>query len=74
VLKNIIKGLEKFAKRNAASDATESLIPSLMADMRFPPHLEEQYLMRLRYGLSQYYARRYRPLEIANQAKTVEEE
>jgi cyclase len=74
VLKNILKGLEKLAKRNAASDATENLIPNLLADMQFPPHLEEQYLLRLRYGLSQYYARRYRPLEIANQAKPVEEE
>ncbi len=73
-MKSILKGLEKLAKRNVASEATESLIPGLLAEMQFPPHLEEQYIQRLRYGLSQYYARRYRPLEIANQARPGDDE
>jgi glyoxylase-like metal-dependent hydrolase (beta-lactamase superfamily II) len=73
-LKTILKGLERLSKRNAPSEATEGLIPGLLGEMRFPAHLEEQYLHRLRYGLAQYYARRYRPLEVANQIKPSEDE
>jgi glyoxylase-like metal-dependent hydrolase (beta-lactamase superfamily II) len=74
LLKNILKGLERLAKRNAPAEATEGLIPSLLGELNFPPQLEDQYLHRLRYGLAQYYARRYRPLEVANHIKPPEEE
>ncbi len=74
MLKSILKGLEKFAKRNAASETAESLIPGLLSDYSYSPHLEEQYMQRLRHGLSQYYMRRYRPMDIANQAKNAESE
>jgi len=70
-LKNIIKGMDRLSKRNAPPEATESLIPGLLANMSFPTHLEEQYLQRLRYGLSVYYARyvRYRGASNHDQAE-----
>lgn len=68
-LKDIVRGLERLAKRNASLDATENLIPNLLAAYSYPPALEEQYVQRLRHGLRQYYARRYRPVELSNQAR-----
>ncbi len=73
-LKNILKGMEKLSKRNAPSDATENLIPSLMSGIEYSPAIEEQYIQRLRHGLAQYYARRYRPMEAASQSRPAEEE
>ncbi len=73
-LKNVLKGMEKFAKHNNSSDITESLIPDILSGLSFSQHLEEQYAQRLRHGLSQYYMRRYRPLDVANQAKAIEGE
>jgi glyoxylase-like metal-dependent hydrolase (beta-lactamase superfamily II) len=70
LLKNIEKGLEKLARRNSPSDATENLIPNLMKDLTFEPHLEEQYAQRLRHGLNQYYSRRYRPQDLAAQLRS----
>lgn len=61
LLKNTLRGFERLAKRSASADATEDLIPGLMADYKFSPGLEQKYLQRLRHGLYQYYARRYRP-------------
>jgi glyoxylase-like metal-dependent hydrolase (beta-lactamase superfamily II) len=62
-LKNVLKGMEKLAKRNAVPEQIESLIPGLLADLSFPSELEEQYIQRYRHGLYQYYTRRYRPAE-----------
>jgi glyoxylase-like metal-dependent hydrolase (beta-lactamase superfamily II) len=62
-LKNILKGLEKLAKRNAPPEKTEDLIPGLIDDMDLPPKRREHYVQRLRHGLFYYYARRYRPIE-----------
>ncbi len=72
ILKNILKGMERLAKRNAPSEATENLIRNLITDISFSPHLEEQYIQRLRHGLHAYYARHYRPLDLNNQIKSVE--
>jgi cyclase len=74
LLKNILKGLEKLAKKNSPTEATESLIESLMTDLSYPPHLQEQYSQRLRHGLSQHYSRRYRPQDLANQTRPIENE
>jgi glyoxylase-like metal-dependent hydrolase (beta-lactamase superfamily II) len=74
LLKRIFKGLEKLAKRNAPPGATESLIPSLMGEIDFPAHLEEQYAQRLKHGLNQYYLHLYRPMDIVNQSKLIDAE
>ena len=62
-LRNILKGLERLAKRNVSPEETSNLIPSLLADLKFPKRLEEQYTQRLHHGLQQYYTRHYRPSE-----------
>ena len=62
-LKNILKGLEKLAKKNAAPEDIEGLIPGLLGDLSFSPELREQYIQRYRHGLYQYYTRHYRPAE-----------
>lgn len=63
-LKNILKGLEKLAKKNAAPEDIEGMIPGLLSDLKPPPELKEQYFQRYRHGLYQYYTRRYRPSDI----------
>lgn len=62
-LKNVLKGLEKLAKKNAVPEQIETLIPALLGDLSFPPGLKEQYIQRYRHGLYQYYTRHYRPVE-----------
>lgn len=68
-MKNIVKGLERFAKHKNPAEITEKLVPTLMLDYDYPPHLQEQYVQRLRHGLHQYYTRRYRPADDDNQPK-----
>jgi glyoxylase-like metal-dependent hydrolase (beta-lactamase superfamily II) len=65
ILKSILKGMERLAKRNASSEAVESLIPGVLTGLTFSKHLEDQYTQRLRHGLIQYYARQYRPQDAA---------
>jgi len=65
ILKNILRGMERLAKRKAPAEATGSLIPGILAGMTTSHHLEEQYTQRLRHGLIQYYARCYRPQDAA---------
>jgi glyoxylase-like metal-dependent hydrolase (beta-lactamase superfamily II) len=60
LIKMISSGLERLAKRNAPPEKTESLIPRLLKDLSPPSKLRENYAQRLRYGLFQYYSRRYR--------------
>ncbi len=60
-LTNALNGMEKLAKRHSPPEATESMIPGLMDDFAVPTSRRERYLLRLRHGLFQYYARHYRP-------------
>lgn len=66
-LKNILKSLGRLAKRHVAPEDVERLIPALLADLDFPEHLQEQYFQRYRHGLYQYYTRRYRSVDAANE-------
>jgi len=67
LLTNILRGLDKLARRKAAPEETETLVPSLLSELGFTSHTEEQYMLRLRHGLYQYYARRHRPIEASDQ-------
>jgi glyoxylase-like metal-dependent hydrolase (beta-lactamase superfamily II) len=60
-IKNVIKGVERLAKRNAPPEATEELISTLLTEFSFAPERRERYIQRLRYGLHHYFTRRYRP-------------
>lgn len=62
-LRNILKGMDRLAKKNAPPEATEELIPTVLSSMSLPPKRREHYVQRLRHGLYYYYARRYRPVE-----------
>lgn len=73
-LKLINKGLEKFARLNNPAEVTEKLIPGLLQHYSFSPHLTEQYAQRLRHGLTEYYARRFRPQDIESQPKPADPE
>jgi hypothetical protein len=60
LLKNIHSDLERLARINAPPEATEEMIPALLANYSYPADREELYAQRLRYGLYHYYSRRYR--------------
>lgn len=59
-LKNLIKGLERLAKRNSTAEATEDLVPALLSSLNFPASRRDQYFQRLSTGLFHYYTRHYR--------------
>jgi glyoxylase-like metal-dependent hydrolase (beta-lactamase superfamily II) len=65
LLKDILKGLERLAKRNVSAEMTEALIEGLLENVSLPDERREQYVQRLRHGLYQYYSRRYRPVDSA---------
>ena len=60
LLHNIHSDLERFAKINAPPEATEEMIPDLLANYSYQADREELYAQRLRYGLYHYFSRRYR--------------
>ncbi len=61
LLKKIARQVERLAAKNASPEMTETLIPRLLAEINFPPSLNEKYAQRLRAGLYQYYSRQYHP-------------
>jgi glyoxylase-like metal-dependent hydrolase (beta-lactamase superfamily II) len=73
-LKNLMGEIDNLAKRNAPPEATESLIPRFLADIKFESELHDLYQNRLRYGLFQYYARHYRPGSSLEQPEVEENE
>jgi glyoxylase-like metal-dependent hydrolase (beta-lactamase superfamily II) len=62
-LKLVQKNLEKIAHRDVTPESIEKIIPALLEDLTFPAQLEDQYIQRLRHGLTQYFTRHYRPSE-----------
>jgi glyoxylase-like metal-dependent hydrolase (beta-lactamase superfamily II) len=62
-LRTVLKGTERLAKRNAPPEATEALVPKLLEHFPSPPDRLELYAQRLRHGIYQYYAQRYKPSE-----------
>jgi glyoxylase-like metal-dependent hydrolase (beta-lactamase superfamily II) len=67
VIKKILRGMERLAKRNAPPENTEGLIAALLTDLNISARRREHYTQRLRHGLYYYYSRRYRPLELLEQ-------
>jgi glyoxylase-like metal-dependent hydrolase (beta-lactamase superfamily II) len=66
-LSHILQSLEQAAKADISPEATENLIPALLAHLKVPPQIEDQYAQRLRHGLAQYYARHYKATELPNE-------
>jgi cyclase len=59
-LKDVMVKLERMEEKNALPEATEDLIPDLLAELSFTRDKQVRYAQRLRYGLYHYYSRRYR--------------
>ena len=55
--------LENLAARKARPEEARALAGPLSSSFSSPPELKEVYRQRLRYGLGQYYSRRYWPEE-----------
>ena len=62
-LKHIFKELDLLVQPDTPPEIIDKLIPGLLKDLKFPSHMEEQYIQRLRHGLTQYHFHRYRPNE-----------
>jgi len=73
-LKNIHKGLERLAKRDAAPEATENLVTSLLNEVDYPNKFSDQYTQRLRSGLFQYFIHHYRQETLSDQLDFEESE
>ena len=59
-LARITEKLEQLFEEKSPPEATENLIPGLLAEISFPPEKRENYTKRLRFGLYQYYNRHFR--------------
>jgi len=59
LLNQILKKLEKLAKKKAPPDATQTLVDGLLSSFKIPTKMENIFVQRLRYGLFQYYSRHY---------------
>ncbi|MBE0670167.1 MAG: hypothetical protein IH588_06245 [Anaerolineales bacterium] len=57
--------LENLAAKKARPEEAQNLANVLASSFNTPPELKEVFRQRLRYGLYQYYVRRYCPEETA---------
>jgi glyoxylase-like metal-dependent hydrolase (beta-lactamase superfamily II) len=64
-LKKTLRSMDRLAKRRAAPEATENLIESLMEEFELPGGGRHRDVIRLKYGLYQYYIKSYRPSDSA---------
>lgn len=61
LIENTYKNIETLAAEDPQPEATEKMIPAILASLRFLASEREAYTQRLRYGLAQYYLRHYIP-------------
>ena len=59
-LELLAERLEALAEQKANPEQTEILIPEFIKNFEILPYRQEQFIQRLRWGLSHYYARHYR--------------
>lgn len=74
LLKDISAGVEKLGKKNALPEATQDLASRLSGKFSASGRQKELNLTRLRYGLHQYYARRFQLSSFIGQTEIEEEE
>jgi glyoxylase-like metal-dependent hydrolase (beta-lactamase superfamily II) len=58
-LKHIQKEIQKTTRYKTEAEGIEAIIPSILKDLHYTPHMEEQFVQRLRHGLLQYYTHHY---------------
>ena len=73
-LQEVLDNLDRLAIGNALPEATEEFVPEMIRKLKIPPELRERYRQRLRYGLYQYYTRRYRSMNSIEQTEMEDEE
>jgi glyoxylase-like metal-dependent hydrolase (beta-lactamase superfamily II) len=61
ILKKISELLEELSNHKAAPEETENLIPEILKEYRIPAQQQPIFEQRLRWGLSRYFTRHYRP-------------
>ncbi len=66
-IQKVHERIEKLAARNAAPEATEKLIDTLLEYFKGPAASKKHFAQRLRYGLFQYYQRHFRPSSVRNE-------
>jgi glyoxylase-like metal-dependent hydrolase (beta-lactamase superfamily II) len=73
-LKDVSAGIENLGVKNAQPEATQELAARLLS--RFPASGKQRefFLTRLRFGLHQYYARRFRPATVIGQPEIDDDE
>jgi glyoxylase-like metal-dependent hydrolase (beta-lactamase superfamily II) len=74
LLKSISSSIEKLGAKNAPPEATQDLAAKLATKFTASGRQRELYLTRLKYGLHQYYSRRFRPANVIGQPEIEEEE
>lgn len=74
VLKDILVGFERLAKKNAAPEKTQDLVPGILARYDVPSDMKERFAQRLRHGLYQNFLRRYRPTSVPGHSDSESEE
>jgi len=60
-IKSIHTKVEEIGKSTPGIEELEAMIPTLIASLSAPPDRLKQFTQRLRYGLRQYYLRRFLP-------------
>jgi len=74
-LKSVLDGFEKLNRKDSAPEAVENMVNPLLKTYLLDNELRERYAQRLRYGLIQCYARRYRSTnEMGDSEITTEEQ
>lgn len=68
-LQKIDQSIERLGKHNGAPEATEELIVPFLAESLYPKEKLDVFTHRLRYGLYQYFARRFRPASSLEQPR-----
>ncbi len=74
LLKEILSGMDSLAKKNASPEDTEVMIPTLLTKIGVPSEMRDRYGQRLRYGLYQCFAHRYRAVSTLGQPEISDEE
>jgi glyoxylase-like metal-dependent hydrolase (beta-lactamase superfamily II) len=73
-LKSVLDGFEKLHRKDSAPEAVESMVNPLLKAYLLDNEMRERYAQRLRYGLIQSYARRYRSTNEMGDAEIATEE
>jgi glyoxylase-like metal-dependent hydrolase (beta-lactamase superfamily II) len=58
-IRNVSRRMENLANKEASPEETTKMVPSLLGRLKFPSLKKDQYEHRLKYGLFNYYQRRY---------------